>query len=199
MKKAKNALAIIAIVLGVVAALCVVGIPVLEALLLGKPYNEAMSSIPFEAMKGNVANLFKFGELFADVKANLIPLVTLALGAVGVVLFIVLLVLMICKKHVKGLGWWFPMLIVFALSFLALGGCRLDLAGYAAQTEQLQPILPTLAKAIGFVEIGVLALMILSLIFYMVYVCKARKHQKKVAEAKSAAIARIDALLGGNK
>lgn len=199
MKKAKNVLAIIALSLGVVAALCVVGIPVLEALLIGKPYNEAMASIPFEVMKTNIAGLFNFGELFADVKANIIPLVTLALGAVGVVLFIVLLVLMICKKHVKGLGWWFPLLIVFALSVLVLGGCRLNLAGYEVQTSQLQPALPAIAKAIGFVEIGVLVLMILSVIFYMVYVCKARKSEKKVEKAKSDAIARIDALLGGNR
>ena len=197
MKKAKNVFAIIAIVFGVVAAILAVGLPFIDGLLAKIPYGEAFANIGphFQNMFNNIKSLFTFG-WFGDLSNHIFDLATIIVAGVGLVLFIVLLVLMCCKKHVKGLGWWIPMLIIFAVSVAVVGGNKLDNAGYVLKSYNEMVYIGNIGT---YLAIAAAALFILASIFYMVYVCKARKNQKKVDEAKSAAIAKIDALLGGNK
>ena len=197
MKKAKNVFAIIAIVLGVVAVVLTVGLPFIDGLLARQPFGEAFALIGphFQNMFGNVKELLTFG-WFGDLANHIFDLAVVIVAGIGLVLFIVLLVLMCCKKHVKGLGWWFPMLIIFAASVLAVAGVKLDNAGYKVTSFEEVALI---GKIGAYVAIAAAALFILSVVFYMCYVCIARKNQKKVGEAKAAAIAKIDALLGGNK
>ena len=197
MKKAKNVFAIIAIVLGVVAALLAVGLPFIDGIIAKIPYGDAFKNIggQVQAMWKNLLDLFTFG-WFGDLANHILDLVIVAVAGIGLVLFIVLLVLMCCKKHVKGLGWWIPMLIIFALCIAVAGGNKLNNAGYAV-TSYVE--VAYIGQAATWVAIGAAALFILSVLFYMCYVCKEKKNAKKVDDAKAAAIAKIDALLGGNK
>ncbi|MBQ0008853.1 MAG: hypothetical protein KBS97_01025 [Firmicutes bacterium] len=197
MKKAKNVFAIIAIVFGVVAAILAVGLPFIDGLLAKIPYGDAFANIGphFNNMFNNLKELFTFG-WFGEISSHILELGILIAGGIGLVLFIVLLVLMCCKKHVKGLGWWFPMLIIFVVSVAVVGGNKLNNAGY--DTKSFVEV-AYIGNAGTYVAMAAGALFILSVIFYMVYVCKARKNQKKADSARQAAIAKIDALLGGNK
>lgn len=196
MKKAKNAFAIVAFVLGAVAVILAAGLPLIDFILAGKPYADAFGAIGahFQNMLTGAKDLFGFG-WFGDLGNHLAELVALILGGVGLVLFIVLLVLMCCKKHVKGLGWWIPMLLVFALSVLLVGVYRFDFAKYELSSYQE---LSYLGYAATIVAIAAAACFILSSIFYIVYVCKASK-KAKVSDARKAALAKIESLLGGNK
>ena len=197
MKKAKNAFAIIAIILAVVAAILAVGLPAIDAILAQQlgTIGSALST-HLQNLLNSIKGFVTFGWISADIGAHLIEFVALGIGGVGVILFIVLFILMLCKKHAKGLGWFFPMLILFVLSVAVIAANKFDNAGYAV-TSFVE--VAYFGKAGTIVAIVAGALFILSVIFYMVYVCKARKAQKKVQAARNAAIAKIDALLGGNK
>ena len=197
MKKAKNVLAIIAIVLGVVAAILAVGLPFIDGLLAKIPYGDAFANIGphFNNMFSNLKDFFAFG-WFGEISSHILELGLLIGAGIGLVLFIVLLVLMCCKKHVKGLGWWFPMLIIFVVCLAVVGGNKLNNAGYAtASSVEIAYV----GNAGTYVAMVAAVLFILSVIFYMVYVCKAREKAKKADSMREAALAKIDALLGGNK
>lgn len=197
MKIAKNVFAIIAIILAAVAAILAVGLPVIDAILaqqlgtIGSALNAHLTNL-LESIKGFVT----FGWISADLGAHLIELVALGIGGVGLILFIVLFILMLCKKHAKGLGWFFPMLILFVLSIAVIAANKFDNAGFPLTSFNE---VAYFGNAGTIVAIVAAVLFILSVIFYMAYVCKARKVQKKVQAAREAAIAKIDALLGGNK
>ncbi len=197
MKKAKNVLAIMAILLSVIAVMIVVGFPFADNILAKKSYGDAFASIKphLKNMFFNCTDLFKFG-WFSNIAGHIPELVISIVGLIGTVLFIVLLILMFAKKHVRGLGWWFPMFIFFAISSGVVVGNKFNNAGYPIAATRKLAILGNCATYIAIAS-GVL--LMLSTLFYMIYICKARKSEKKLDSAKEAVIAKIDSLLGGNK
>ena len=197
MKKAKNALAIIAIVFGVIAAVLAVGLPFVDAVAAGTAYGEAFGKIGphFTNIFNNLKALFGFG-WFGELSSHILELGVLIAGGIGLVLLIVLFILMLCKKHAKGLGWWFPILIIFLLSVAVVGGNKFDNAGYAV-TSYVE--IAYIGNIGTYLAIAAAALFIVASIFYMVYVCKASKKAKQVQSAREAALAKIESLLGGNK
>lgn len=198
MKKAKNAFAVIAIVLAVIAAVLTIGLPYVD-LVIGKLMRHPTGGVDFGAyfgpFKDNLLAIFKF-DYFSSLGDHVAELVVLGLAGVGAILFIVLFILMLAKKHAKGLGWWFPMLIIFAASVGILAGGRFDNAGFEAHFSITE--LPIFGKVGCFVAIGAAAFMLLAVILYMAYVCAARANAKKVDSAREAALAKIESLLGGN-
>ncbi len=204
MKKAKNAFAIIAIILAVVAAAILVLHPVIENLAssLSEDGYEAVDFVEYLDLLKDSAKLFYNLDWVKDFDVELLKVYyPVVIFAVGDVLFIVLFILMLCKRHAKGLGWWFPMAILFELStlvaFIYYPVKIIDLEIVANQFHY------SVSEILGWVGlIGSLTaagFFILSTIFYMVYVCNARKQEKKVDSARQAALAKIESLLGGNK
>lgn len=206
MKKAKNAFAIIGIILAVVAAVVLVLHPVIEDLVAGMSENGIKPGIEFgdylEGLKESAKEFFNY-DWIENFDAELLKVYyPVIIFAVGDVLFVVLFILMLCKKHAKGLGWWFPMAILFELSTVVafvyifpvnLIDLFIDFGVFNYPVTQI----------LGWVGlIGALAAagcFILSSIFYMAYVCKARKTEKKIDSVREAALAKIESLLGGNK
>lgn len=214
MKKAKNVFAIIGIALAVIAAAVLVLHPVIESLVASISENGVKPLFDFSGFLEDVVVegaklLFNFKWLDNFKIEALLANFPIIILAVGGVLFIVLFILMLCKKHAKGLGWFFPMLVLFVLSVIVS-------SVYVKVTEK-QVTFELLTDLLIDVEafnypvtiylgwgglIGSLvaaACLILSTIFYMIYVCQSRKTAKKVDSAREAALAKIESLLGGNK
>ena len=212
MKKAKNAFAIIGIVFAVIAAGLLLLIPVIAG--MGLVENPTLPPISFkeyfDLVLGRIPELFNFGWISSfsidALKVNF-PIIV---AAVGIILLIVLFVLMICKKHAKGLGLWVPMLVVFGLSIVVASVYVKPDSFYNQYAKicdgkymmiQLAGDLTVeyvLCLAGLICSIVAAASIILASIFYIVYVCKARKNAKKVDSAREAALAKIESLLGGN-
>ena len=128
----------------------------------------------------------------------------LVVGVVGIVLLIVLLIIMLCKKHAKGLGWWFVLLVVVLLGTVVASVYSSPNYFMDAEVQSNVFVCNVVeSKYFGLagliLAVAAVGLVILASIFYIVYVCKARSNEKKVDSAREAAIAKIDALLGGNK
>ena len=215
MKKAKNAFAIIGIVFAVIAAALLALHPVIDGIAAGltEGASAAMGfpdylSLLTERLGGLFSNFDWISNFSVETLKVYYPLLA---GAVGVVLFIVLFIFLLCKKHAKGLGWFFPMLILFVLSIAVATvyvkpndffgaysakctelGCSYNLISEGMAVNQLMALVGlcvALASAGFFILAG---------IFYIIYVCKARKNAKKVDSAREAALAKIESLLGGN-
>lgn len=209
MKKAKNALAIVGIVFAVIAAALLVLHPVIDGVAA------ALSEDPTPAMgfgeylglvTGRIQHeMFKFDwNVFFTLDALKINF-PIIVAAVGVILLIVLLIIMLCKKHAKGLGWWVVMLVMLAVSVVVASvyvkpGNFYDV--YFGKVQELSYSTFDVNKYLfiaGLVcAIVASAAIIIASIFYMVYVCKASKKAKKVDDARKAALAKIESLLGGN-
>lgn len=210
MKKAKNALAIIGIVLSGLATVALFLLPVLNfagAMMSKTEFNLADKfSAHLNEVVDRVKELFNFSAIFNDIGAHMYQFIVLCVLAVGVILLLVLFVIMLCKKHAKGLGWWFPMLILFAAAGLVCGvGVAKEPTFLALNTEE---IIFMEYKELSFIPLIVMivaavaaVLFILASIFYIVYVCGAGKEnkEKQLEAARNDLIAKIDALLGGNK
>lgn len=207
MKKAKNVFAILGFCLVGVATVLLMLHPVIDGIASNMsggsgavPYGDYFNNLVFERVKlfFNFDWFKSFGE---GIKVGYPMLIAFA----GIALLIALLIVMICKKHTKGLGWWIPMLIVLVL-------------GVVVASVYVKPIKLydeySIALLSGFYIVNVtqwlmlgsliavlagVGCLLLSAVFYIVYVCKASAKAKKANEAREAAIAKIDALLGGNK
>lgn len=215
MKKAKNAFAIIGIILAVVAAAVLVLHPVIENLAASLSEEGVECPIKFgdyinDIVVEGAKLLFNFewiNDFSVEALKTNFPIIILAVGGV---LFIVLFILMLCKKHAKGLGWWVPMLVLFVLSVVTASVYVKVSSDYNLTSDYLIDLLIdagifnySITQILGWVGlVGSLvaaASFILSSIFYMVYVCQARSKAKKVNSAREAALAKIESLLGGNK
>ena len=207
MKKAKNVFAILGFCLVGVATVLLMLHPVIDGIASNMsggsgsmPYGEYFNDVVLERVK--LFFNFEWFKAFSEgIKVGYPMLVAFA----GVALLIVLLIVMICKKHAKGLGWWIPMLIVLVL-------------GVTVASVYIKPKLYDdyllISKLKGYYVVNVtewlmlgsliavlagVGCLLLSAVFYIVYVCKASAKAKKINDARQAAIAKIDALLGGNK
>ena len=201
MKKAKNAFAIIAIVFGVIAAALLMLHPVIDGLCAGLTEGAGTPiayAEHFDNVLKRIPALFDVTWFSSFSLEALKVHFALLLGALGVIILLVLLILMLCKKHAKGLGWWIPMLIVFALAVIvasvytnpgSLVG-EYEAAGKLAVNEMKYFELSGLISAIVSA-----ALFIIAAIFYMVYVCKARSKEKKVAAEVAESKAEIHNLI----
>ena len=208
MKKAKNAFAIIGIVFAVIAAALLVLHPVIDGLAAGLTEG-APGAMGFpdylplliERVQGLTSNFDWISNFNADTLLVYYPLLA---GAVGVVLFIVLFIFLLCKKHAKGLGWFFPMLILFAMATVVASVYVIPSSLYEAYLAKAGTSMFVAAISqylfLGGLICALVAMgsFVLASIFYIVYVCKARKNQKKVDSAREAALAKIESLLGGN-
>ena len=194
MKKAKNALAIIAFVVAVLAALLAIGLPILDGILIQQVEMADLQNHLTQGMFENIKGFFVF-DWFNDIANHIPELIGLCLAGVGIVLFIILFVFMLVKKHAKGLGWFFPMLIVYLLAVVVVIANKFDNAGYSVRSYVE---VATFGQVATYASIGAAGLFILADVFYIVYVCKARKAEV-VDDARQKAIAKIESLLGGNK
>ena len=208
MKKAKNAFAIIGIVLAVIAAALLVLHPVIDGIAAGMTEG-ANPAMPFSdylnfLLNDRLPELAKFDWISNFNEETLKVYYPLLAGAVGVVLFIVLFIFLLCKKHAKGLGWFFPMLVLFVLatavaSVYVIPNWLYDVYFAKAGTAFIAQVSQYLFTAGLICALVAMASFVLASIFYIVYACKARKTQKKIAENREAAIAKIDSILGGTK
>mgnify|MGYP003315010361 CR=1 FL=1 len=208
MKKAKNAFAIIGIILAVVAAALLVLHPVIDGIAASLTEG-APAAMPFSdylnfLKDDRLPELLKF-DWISNFNAEALKVYyPMLAGAVGLVLFVVLFIFLLCKKHAKGLGWFFPMLILFALAtivacFYAIPNSLYDAYLAKAGSGFVAVVTQYLFYA-GFIcALVAMGSFVLASVFYIVYVCKARKTQKKIAENKKAAIAKIESILGGAK
>ena len=216
MKKAKNAFAVIGIIFAVIAAAVLMLHPIVDSIGIEDPslhsmaYGDYLNQFLLPRVMGGLLNFdwIKGG----DIVAQLPVVYPLLVGAVGVLLFVVLFIVLLCKRHAKGLGWFFPMLILFVLSAaVATVYVKPDIffTAYSAKCNELGCSFNLIAEGLAINQILALVgqyaalascgFFLLAIIFYMVYACKARKAQKKADSARQAAIAKIDSLLGGNK
>lgn len=208
MKKAKNALAIVGIVFAVIAAALLVLHPVIDGVAA------ALSEDPTPAMgfgeylglvTGRIPQLLDFGWISSFSLDALKINFPIIVAALGVILLIVLLIIMLCKKHAKGLGWWVVMLVMLGVSVVV--------ASVYVKPDNFYDVYFTKVKELSYSSFVVnkylfiaglvcaivaSAAIIIASIFYMVYVCKASKKAKKVDDARKAALAKIETLLGGN-
>lgn len=208
MKKAKNALAIIGIVFAVIAAALLVLHPVIDGVAA------ALSEDPTPAMgfgeylglvTGRIPQLFDFGWISSFSLDALKINFPIIVAAVGVILLIVLLIIMLCKKHAKGLGWWVVMLVMLGVSVVVASVYVKPNNFYDVYFGKVQELSYSSFVVNKYLFIAGLvcaivasAAIIIASIFYMVYVCKASKKAKKVDDARNAALAKIESLLGGN-
>ena len=218
MKKAKNAFAIIGIIFAVIAAALLMLIPVIDGLGL---VENTVPAIPFgeylNLVIARIPEVYNFGWISAFSLEALKVNFPIVVAAVGVILLLVLFILMLCKRHAKGLGWFFSMLILFAASIVVASVVVKPSPLFEEFYKVCIPEGATEAKylviAIGenlYLEqllmlgalIGALVAagaFILASIFYMAYVCAERKKAKKANSMKKAALDKIESLLGGNK
>lgn len=208
MKKAKNALAIVGIVFAVIAAALLVLHPVIDGVAA------ALSEDPTPAMgfgeylglvTGRIPQLIDFGWISSFSLDALKINFPIIVAAVGVILLIVLLIIMLCKKHAKGLGWWVVMLVMLAVSVVVASVYVKPDNFYDVYFGKVQELSYSSFVVNKYLFIAGLvcaivasAAIIIASIFYMVYVCKASKKAKKVDDARNAALAKIESLLGGN-
>ena len=215
MKKAKNAFAIIGIIFTVIAAALLVLHPIFDSFGIVDPNAHAMAFGDYIGFLGNRVNtgLLNFDWIQSgDYLAALPTVYPLLVGVVGVILFVVLFIILLCKRHAKGLGWFFPMLILFvgavaiATVYVKPDGffeayskvCADTGCSYNVFTETLA--VNQILALVGLVSALIAAgSFILASILYMAYACKARKEQKKANSMREAALAKIESLLGGNK
>lgn len=202
MKKAKNVFAIIAIAFGVIATALLLLHPVIDGVAVGMTQGAAPAMAYgeyFNNVIGRVKSMFDFGWITSFSLEGLKTHAGLVAGAVGLIVLIVLFILMLCKKHAKGLGWWFPLLVVLLLSTIVTSVYMVP--DYFMNAPGVTAVEQTKYFGLGglIVAFAAIALVVVTSILYMIYVCKARKSQKKADSARQAAIAKIDALLGGNK
>ena len=209
MKKAKNALTITAIAMSVVAVLLLLLIPCFDGIAASVSGGSSLAiaerfSNNFTEVLDRVKMLFNFPEIFGNLSGNILTLVVLGVGAVGLLLLVVLFIVLLAKKHSKGLGWWFPMLVLFAASVVVAGiGLIKEPKFYAISGYTY-----TAYQQLGFLTLIVLifagvsaVLFMVASILYMVYVCQANGAKKEVEDARKAALEKIESLLGlgGNK
>lgn len=202
MRKAKNVFAILAIVFGVIATALLMLHPVIDGVAVGMTEGAAPAMAYgdyFNTVIERIKSMFDFGWITSFSLDGLKSHAGLVAGVVGLIVLIVLFILMLCKKHAKGLGWWFPLLVILLLSTVVTSVYMVP--DYLMNVPGVTAVEQTKYFGLGglIVAFIAIALVVVASILYMVYVCKARKTAKKVDDARAAAIAKIDALLGGNK